>query len=197
MIWTIINNIYSALSSSKCFTWLIHWILTMTYEKGISRIPIFQRRKWTSPFCGKDFIKSFSSYEPQSFGPFLWRHFSRQITWALECGQHQLRDNQHSPRPSNRSFCFCWLGTAFHLHLQRFLGAWEYNTELTAVDECGYLLCLKWPSSYTAKIGAGVWRQLVNVVGTGGLSPRPARRGLLSTSCVAVWDGYRDIVADS
>lgn len=47
------------------------------------------------------------------------------------------------------------------------------------------------------QIGAGVWRQLVNVVGTGGLSPRPARRGLLSTSCVAVWDGYRDIVADS
>ena len=59
------------------------------------------------------------------------------------------------------------------------LWAWEYNPELTAVDEYIYLLCLKWPSSYTLKIGAGVRRQLVHVVGTGGLSPRPVRRGLL------------------
>ena len=86
-------------------------------------------------------------------------------------------DNQHSHDPSN---CFCWRGTAFHLYLHtEILWAWEYNPELTAVDEYIYLLCLKWPSSYTLKIGAGVRRQLVHVVGTGGLSPRPVRRGLL------------------
>ena len=171
MIWTIIKNIYSALSSarscSKCFTWIdsLNPYNDPT-RKVLAGSPFFRGGNGLHSM-EKDFIKSFQLYEPQDFSPFLWRHLSRQTTWALESGQ--------SP-PLQSQFLLLLTGDCIPPTSTEILWVWEYNAELTAVDEYVYLLCLKWPSSYTPKIGAGVRRQLVNVEGTGGQSKASQER---------------------
>lgn len=200
MIWTIIKNIYSALSSarscSKCFTWINSLNpYNDPMRKVLAGSPFFRGGNGLHSM-EKDFIKSFQ---------LIWTTRLRSLSLKASLKANHMSSGEwpapaegqsaQSP-PLQSQFLLLLIGDCIPPTSTEILWVWEYNAELTAVDEYIYLLCLKWPSSYTPKIGAGVRRQPVNVEGTGGLSPRPVRRGLLPTSCLAVWDDYGDIVAD-